>query len=126
RRSRGGNESRAGGRPYALTPTVVDQKPSDEARRDGHRERSTSLRGGRTKDLAKSFPAAHSIHLGSGSRPSDVPGGEMGRSAVQRTYLRSLFDSMSNHIANKVNCDPKMRSSATRTIDARSEERRGG
>jgi hypothetical protein len=30
-------------------------------------------------------------------------------------YRRSLFDSMSNHIANSVNCEPKIRSSATST-----------
>src|SRR5581483_4417879 len=35
--------------------------------------------------------------------------------ADRRHYLRSLFDSMSNHIANSVNCDPEISSRATRT-----------
>src|SRR5206468_5183503 len=30
-------------------------------------------------------------------------------------HRRSLFDSMSNHIAKSVNCEPEIRSSATRT-----------
>ncbi len=33
----------------------------------------------------------------------------------ERPQRRSLFDSMSNHMANSVNCDPKMRRRATST-----------
>ena len=40
------------------------------------------------------------------------------RGDAEQPQRRSLFDSMSNHIANSVNCEPEIRSSATSTIVA--------
>ena len=37
---------------------------------------------------------------------------------ARRPQRKSLFDSMSNHMAKSVNCDPKMRSRATSTTVA--------
>jgi hypothetical protein len=46
-----------------------------------------------------------------GNRPAALDGG-------QESYFRSLFDSMSNHMAKSVSCMPEMSSSATRTTVA--------
>ena len=51
--------------------------------------------------------------------PSRVsPGLARGRSTRLAGYFRSLFDSMSNHMANSVNWSPEITSSATRTTVA--------
>ncbi len=57
----------------------------------------------------RTLRVAHGLH--GATRKAAIP-------LPERPQRRSLFDSMSNHIANSVNCDPEMRSRATRTIVA--------
>jgi hypothetical protein len=61
--------------------------------------------------------------LGEHERPVAPPAARSKRASDEffagpRHQRRSLFDSMSNHIANRVNCDPKISSSATSTTVA--------
>src|SRR5947208_5497571 len=82
-------------------------------RRSAHLFRAHAMTREITSDAQRERCRAQIQSTGDGASPPTTEPRRLRRSLA--AYRRSLFDSMSNHIANSVNCDPKISSSATST-----------